>query len=110
GGSDLAPSNAALIRRVKADVAKIRKANHLGPNQPIPVDLVTSSFSSLDPDISPASALIQVDRVAEARGLRPAKVRALVEKDTPGRTLLLFGDPYVNVLQLNQDLNAGRAR
>jgi len=109
-GSNYAPSNAALIKRVQQDVAKIRKANHLGPNQPIPVDLVTSSFSGLDPDISQASALIQVNRVAQARGLDPSKVRALVYQDTTGRTLFIFGDPYVNVLQLNQDLDAGKAR
>ncbi len=110
GGSNLAPSNAALIKRVQQDVARIRKANHLGADQPIPVDLVTSSFSGLDPDISQASALLQVNRVAQARGLDPSKVRALVHRDTTGRTLLVFGDPYVNVLQLNQDLDAGKAR
>ncbi len=110
GGSNYAPSNAALIRRVQQDVAKIRKANHLAPNQPIPVDLVTSSFSGLDPDISQASALLQVDRVAQARGLEPAEVRALVDQDTTGRTLFIFGQPHVNVLQLNQDLDAGMAR
>lgn len=110
GGSNLAPSNAALIKRVQQDVQKIRKANHLRPNQPIPVDLVTSSFSGLDPDISQASALLQVNRVAQARGLQPAKVRALVEQDTTGRTLFIFGDPYVNVFQLNRDLDAGKAR
>lgn len=109
-GSNLAPSNAALIKRVQQDVARIRRANHLGPNQKIPVDLVTSSFSGLDPDISPASALLQVNRVAQARGLQPSKVRALVKQDTTGRTLFIFGEPYVNVLQLNQDLDAGRAR
>ena len=90
-------------------MAKIRKANHIEPDQPIPVDLVTSSNSGLDPDISQASALLQVERVAQARGLDPAKVRALVNRDTTGRTLLIFGDPYVNVLQLNRDLDAGRA-
>lgn len=110
GGSNLAPSNPVLIKRVQQDVAKIRKANHLKPNQPIPVDLVTSSFSGLDPDISQASALLQVDRVAQARGLAPWKVRALVDQDTTGRTLFVFGDPYVNVLRLNQDLDAGQAR
>lgn len=108
--SNLAPSNAALIKEVQQNVAKIRKANHLGPNQKIPVDLVTASGSGLDPDISVASANLQVDRVAQARGLDASKVRALVKQDTTGRTLFIFGDPYVNVLQLNQDLDAGKAR
>ncbi|MBO0709197.1 MAG: potassium-transporting ATPase subunit KdpC [Candidatus Dormibacteraeota bacterium] len=108
--SNLAPSNAALIKEVKQNVARIRKANHLGPDQKIPVDLVTASGSGLDPDISVASAMLQVNRVAQARGLQPSKVRALVDQDTTGRTLFIFGDPYVNVLQLNQDLDAGKAR
>jgi len=108
--SNLAPSNAALIKEVQQNVERIRRANHLGPNQKIPVDLVTASGSGLDPDISPASALLQVNRVAQARGLQPSKVRGLVNQDTTGRTLFIFGDPYVNVLQLNQDLDAGKAR
>ncbi|MFZ0215822.1 MAG: potassium-transporting ATPase subunit KdpC [Candidatus Dormiibacterota bacterium] len=110
GGSNLAPSNAALQQRVKQDVARIRKQDGLGPNAPIPVDLVTSSFSGLDPDVSEAAALIQVNRIAQARGLQPSKVRALVEQNVQGRVLGLFGDPYVNVLQLNQALDAGQAR
>jgi potassium-transporting ATPase KdpC subunit len=110
GGSNLGPNNAALIQRVAAQVNEIRKEDGLGPNAKIPVDLVTTSFSGDDPDISEAGALIQVNRVAKARGLNPANVRALVENNVQGRVLGIFGEPSVNVLQLNLDLNAGAAR
>lgn len=110
GGSNYGPNDAALIQRVRAQVKQIRKADGLGPNARIPVDLVTTSFSGVDPDISEAGALIQVNRVARARGLDPARVRALVEDNVQGRVLGIFGEPTINVLQLNLDLNAGAAR
>lgn len=109
-GSNLGPNNAALSQRVAADVKAIRKENGLAANAPIPVDLVTSDFSGLDANISEAGALIQVDRVAQARGLDPAKVRALVENHVQGRILWVFGEPHVNVLDVNMALDNGEAR
>ncbi len=106
-GSNLAPSNKVLIDRVRKAVAQIRQQDGLGPNDPVPVDLVTTDFSGFDPAISEAAALIQVNRVANARGLDPSKVRALVEKYVQGRVLLVFGEPYVNVLALNLALDNG---
>ena len=108
-GSTYGPTNPALIARVKAAVAEIRNENHLGPNTPIPVDLVTTDFTGFDPNVTEASALLQVDRVAQARGLDPARVRAMVEKYQQGRILWLFGEPHVNVLQLNLALDNGEA-
>lgn len=102
-GSNLGPTNPALLDRVKADVERIRKA-HPGKGE-IPVDLVTTSASGLDPHISPASALYQVERVAAARHLDPAVVRRLVEKHTEGRTFGLLGEPRVHVLRLNLALD-----
>lgn len=101
-GSNLGPTNPALIDRFKADVERIQKA-HPGKG-PVPVDLVTTSASGLDPHISPASALYQVDRIAAARGLVPSAVRELVEKHIEGRWLGVIGEPRVNVLRLNLDL------
>lgn len=105
-GSNLGPTNPALIDRVKADVERI-KAAHPGKG-PVPVDLVTTSASGLDPHISPAAAFYQVERVAAARGLAPSAVRSLVEKHIEGRTFGLLGEPRVNVLRLNQDLDTMR--
>jgi K+-transporting ATPase ATPase C chain len=108
-GSNLGSNNKALIDRVSQDVAAIRKKNGLAPDARIPVDLVTADFSGLDPNISEASALIQVDRVARTRSLDPARVRALVEKHVQGRILGIFGEPHVNVLDVNMALDNGEA-
>lgn len=108
-GSNLAPSNKVLIDRVAKAVAQIRKENNLAADSPVPVDLVTTDFSGFDPDITEAGALIQVNHVALARNLDPAKVRALVEKYVQWRVLGIFGEPHVNVLTLNLALDAGEA-
>jgi len=108
-GSNLAPSNQALVDRVKKDVQADRQQNGLGDGQLIPVDMVTSDFSGLDPNITEATALLQVNRVAQARDLDPAKVRALVESHVDGRILWVFGEPHVNVLELNLALDNGQA-
>ena len=105
-GSNLGPTNPVLIERVKADVERIQQA-HPGKG-PVPVDLVTTSASGLDPHISPASAFYQVERVAASRRLDPAAVRGLVQKHVEGRWLGVIGEPRVNVLRLNQDLDRMR--
>ena len=102
GGSNLGPTNQALVTRVEQDVARWQKEN---PGVPIPSDLVTSSGSGLDPDISPASAAFQVARVANARGVSQDQIRTIVAKHTQGRQWGILGEARVNVLDLNLDLD-----
>jgi K+-transporting ATPase ATPase C chain len=104
GASNLGPTNQKLVDRVKADVKKFRDENP-GYTGPIPADLLTSSGSGLDPHISPASAEAQVARVATARGVAPDQIAALVAKHIEGRQWGIFGEPRVNVLLLNLDLD-----
>jgi potassium-transporting ATPase KdpC subunit len=103
GGSNLGPTSKALNDRMKEDVEKLRAEN---PSARIPVDLVTTSASGLDPDISPDAALFQVPRVAKARNIPDDRVRQLVTENTSGRLVGLFGEPRVNVLALNLALDA----
>lgn len=102
GGSNLGPTNQKLISRVEADVARLEAEN---PKAPVPVDLITTSGSGLDPDISPAAAEFQISRVARERNLSPDQVRRLVEQHTTPRDLGLLGEPRVNVLELNLALD-----
>ena len=102
-GSNLAPTNKILIERVKGDVQKLQGEN---PAAAIPIDLVTTSGSGLDPDISPASAEFQIPRVSRVRGMKEEVVRTLVQKHTKGRDLGFLGEPRVNVLELNLELDS----
>jgi potassium-transporting ATPase KdpC subunit len=108
-GSNLGPNNKVLIDRAAADTASIKASDPGVPPSGVPVDLVTADFSGLDPDITEAGALVQIDRVAAARGLDPGRLRALVERNVQGRILWVFGEPHVNVLSLNMALDAGGA-
>ena len=109
-GSNYGPSNQALIDRVKKDAQSTRQENGLPSGTQVPVDLVTADFSGVDPDITEAAALIQVNRVASARSLDSTKVRSLIESHVQGRILGIFGEPHVNVLDVNMALDSGEAR
>jgi potassium-transporting ATPase KdpC subunit len=102
GGSNLGPSNKALIDRVQGDIETLKKEN---PATPVPADMVTTSASGLDPHISPEAALFQVPRIAKARDMPEDRIRQLVEDNTEGRFLGLLGEPRVNVLLLNLALD-----
>ena len=108
GGSNLGPTNPALVAAVKQRIAALRGADP-GNAAAVPVDLVTASGSGLDPHISVAAALYQVPRVARLRGLAPVRVQQLVEQHSEGRAWGLLGEPRVNVLQLNLALDAARS-
>jgi K+-transporting ATPase ATPase C chain len=107
GGTNWGPTNQKLITRVRQDAASLRKEN---ASSPVPVDLVTTSASGLDPDITPAGAEFQVPRVARERGVQEDAVRRLVARHTLGRQFGFMGEPRVNVLELNLDLDSHHPR
>ena len=106
GGSNLGPTNQKLIDRVKTDVARLQAEN---PGQPVPVDMVTTSASGLDPDVSPAGAEFQVPRIARERGLSQDQVRQIIQQHLQPRTWGLLGEPRVNVLEVNLALDQAKA-
>ncbi|MBB6487146.1 K(+)-transporting ATPase subunit C [Rhizobium lusitanum] len=103
GGSNLGPTNSSLITRIKGDAATLQAQN---PNLPVPMDMVTTSGSGLDPDISPDAAYFQIPRVAKARNMDEAKLKAIVDAAVESREFGVLGEPVVNVLALNQALDA----
>lgn len=103
GGTNLGPTNQKLIDRVAADAARLKAEN---PAQPVPVDMVTTSASGLDPDITPAAAEFQVARIAKARGLSEQQVREIIQRHTAGRQWGFLGEPRVNVLEVSLELDA----
>ena len=107
GGTNYAVTNQKLIDRVRADAATLREEN---PSYPVPVDLITTSASGLDPEISPAAAQFQIPRIAKERGMSLTALSALVQKHTAQRDLGLLGEPRVNVLELNLDLDQATAK
>ena len=106
GGTNLGPTNHVLIDRVNSDVARLQAEN---PGQPVPIDLVTTSASGLDPDITPAAAEFQVPRLARERGLSEDQVRQIIRQHTQGRQLGFLGEPRVNVLEVNLALDELKA-
>jgi len=102
-GSNLGPTSKVLLDRVNGEVQKLHAEN---PDSPIPVDLITTSGSGLDPDVSPAAAEFQISRIARERHVSEPELRSLVAKHTVGRQLGVLGEPRVNVLELNLDLDA----
>ena len=108
-GSNLGPTSQTLITNVASAARSYRQSNGLGSSQQVPVDAVTSDFTGFDPDITEANALLQVNRVANARHLDPARIRALVERYVHGRMLWIFGEQYVSVLEVNLALDRGEA-
>jgi K+-transporting ATPase ATPase C chain len=106
GGSNLGPTNQKLVDRVKADTARLQAEN---PGQPVPVDLVTTSASGLDPDVSPAGAEFQVPRIARERGLSEEQVRQIIDQHTSARQIGFLGEPRVNVLEVNLSLDQVKA-
>jgi len=106
GGSNLAPTNPQLVDRVQADLSRLQAEN---PGVPVPIDLVTASASGIDPDISPAAAQFQILRIAKARKISVERLKALVETHTVTRQFGILGEPRVNVLELNRDLDASFA-
>jgi potassium-transporting ATPase KdpC subunit len=103
GGSNLAQSNAKLVQRIQGDIDKLSAEN---PGKPVPIDMVTTSGSGLDPDITPDAAYFQAPRVARARNIGEDRIRTLIDNHIQGRQLGLLGEPRVNVLALNLDLDS----